>query len=167
MPPLGKALMDLSVDFGASTNQYMTDLLHTGDYPVVAPISVVLSDSTSSVLETACNLLNIYQFYPLTEQVVHFLWICANARPSNTTLAARVVGISDGNVSYSDTHYFQVRDRSRLYADLIEPVARRAILRFDDNFTGGGLNLNTLKLVDPGLGYDEETMQFSILSATV
>ena len=87
--------------------------------------------------------------------------------PGTSMVKTRVVSIETGtgHVSYSSPRFYEVRNPHRPYVDLIYPQGRKAVLRFKETFSGGGLDASQIEIVDPGFGYEEESVHFSFLTA--
>ena len=87
--------------------------------------------------------------------------------PGTSMVKTRVVSIetATGHVSYSSPRFYEVRNPHRPYVDLIYPQGRKAVLRFKETFSGGGLDASQIEIIDPGLGYDEELINFMFLTA--
>ena len=83
---------------------------------------------------------------------------------TGSVIEVRVVGVAtDNNVSYSNYQYYELRDPNRLYAELIEPTGRSAVLKISEiNATNGAIT--KVEVVDAGVGYDERSWNYSILS---
>ena len=56
--------------------------------------------------------------------------------PGTSSIKARVVGVDSAtdDIAYSEPRYFEVRNQDRYYVDMIQPMGRRALLRFSDSF---------------------------------
>ena len=64
-----------------------------------------------------------------------------------------MVGIADAdnNVSYSRYHYYELRDSDRLYAELIEPTGRLAVVRITEVDGTGAITQVRLSMVGWGM----------------
>ena len=144
---------------GAPT-QYAIDLVHDGSYPILNDVN--LTASATSTLATA-------EYFPevtTTSGTTGTLSLDLRKREDLTgsVISVRVVGIADAdnNVSYSRYHHYELRDSDRLYAELIEPTGRSAVVRITE--VDGTGAITEVEIVDGGVGYDDRSWNYSILS---
>jgi len=87
--------------------------------------------------------------------------------PGSSMVKTRIVAVDpiSGDVTYSAPRFHEIRNMHRPYVDLIYPKGRKAVLRFKESFIAGGLDASQIEIIDPGLGYDAETIHFNFLTA--
>ena len=78
-------------------------------------------------------------------------------------IEVRVVGFdTDGHAGYSEPHYFEIRDPEHLYAELLNPHGRTAVVRISEVATDGAIL--GVDVIDGGSGYLDSTVSFSLYS---
>ena len=139
-------------------------LLHDGSYPIVRSVLVDEGNETGTTLLYREDLdLIDANGTSGTLQADLSKWL----HPGASLIKTRVVSISadTNDTSYSAPRHFEVRNNSRAYVDLIQPTGRKAVLRFKESFVGDELNASNIEIFDPGLGYDNDSIHFSFLTA--
>ncbi|MDB3958773.1 Ig-like domain-containing protein [Opitutales bacterium] len=152
--------------FNQNTERYSIELRHDGSYPVVRPILVnpdAGAPSTTLIYKEDLPLISATgDGSSQTLSLDISKWLA----PGTSLVKTRIVAISDDNsTSYSAPRHFEVRNNSRAYVDLIQPTGRKAVLRFKESFVGDELNASDIEIFDPGLGYDNDSVHFSFLTA--
>ena len=150
--------------FNQNIEPRSVELLHDGSYPVVRPVTIDAGSVSGTTLVYQEDLALIdANGTSGTLQADLSKWL----HPGASLIKTRLVSISadTNDTTYSNPHYFEVRNNSRPYVDIIAPDGRTAVLRFKESFTGGGLDVSQIEIVDPGLGYKQEEINFNILTA--
>jgi hypothetical protein len=152
--------------FNQNIERYSIELRHDGSYPIVRPILVNPDAGTPTTTLIYNEDLPLISATGDGSSQTLSLDISKWLAPGTSLVKTRIVAISDDNsTSYSEPRHFEVRNNSRAYVDLIQPTGRKAVLRFKESFVGDELNASDIEIFDPGLGYDNDSVHLSFLTA--
>ena len=137
-----------------SLNRRSIELIHDGSYPIREAVTVTPSTSVNSFM-AAEDILGLVSASGNSGTLSLDLKKLSTLKP---ILKVRVVGFhSDQSAFYSEPRYFAVRDRDRLFVEMLDPYeprweGRKATIRLTGT-NNGSLSEEHLTVIDPGFRY--------------